>query len=488
MSSLARKFALISGVIMLLGAIALGYAQYRFAVQNLVTQAERHNVALAQALANSLEDYFDTLFRLPLRADGDWREAAEIDAFRKAVIAQLRGLSIAKVKLYSLDGTTIFSTEARQIGEDKGANAGFRTARSGTVASELTHRDKFSAYDGEISDRDLLSSYIPVYAAGPGTPVLGVFEIYYDVTSFLVRLHRTQLVAVGIVIAAFLAIYAALVAAVRYADGIARRQHAANIALAAQVARAEAANHAKTVFLANMSHELRTPLNAVIGFAELLTREHFGQLTDKQKEYVSDIRASGQHLLELITDILDMTRIEIGKMDLRDEILDVGHIVQTCVSLIHPRAQQVGIAVLGNIPSDLPHLRGDETRIRQILLNLLSNAVKFSPSGGKVIVHCTHAADGWLEVAIEDSGIGMNEDEIAAALEPFRQVDASLARRYEGAGLGLPLAKELAQLHGGELTIRSVPGRGTTAAVRFPPVRVVARPGAAAGEMRLSPA
>jgi signal transduction histidine kinase len=465
MFNLTRKFAAISAVVLLLGAVALCYAHYTAAVRHLVTQAESHNVDLARTLANALKIEVDRLLTQKVA------DAATIESLNGKVVALLGGLSVVKVKIYDISGTTRFSTERRQVGEDKSGNAGFRSARAGHVASELVHRDTFSAFEGVIENRDLLSSYIPMHAGGTGE-IFGVFEIYDDVTPLLAEIRYAQIWQKTIVTGTLATIYIVLLLAVRRAEGIARSQHEANIGLVANVARAEAANQTKSEFLANMSHELRTPLNAIIGFSDVLHRGYYGALNPKQSEYVEDIRSSGTHLLNVISDILDMSKIETGKLELRESDVDLCDLVQSCLPLIRERARESGVALHTDLPSDLGLIRVDETRFRQIVVNLLSNAVKFTATDGTITIAAACDRAG-LALKVQDSGIGMSDEEIVVALQPFRQVDNSLARRYEGTGLGLPLARELVRLHQGELLVESAPGIGTTVTIRLPAPRVL---------------
>jgi len=237
---------------------------------------------------------------------------------------------------------------------------------------------------------------------------------------------------------------------------------------------ADMANRAKTEFLANMSHELRTPLNAIIGFADVIAGEMFGGLgSQRYREYAEDIRSSGRHLLALINDILDISRIEIGAVELAEDALAPGDLVRSCVRLVAERAGKAGVVLEQRLASDLPTVVADERRLKQVLINLLSNAVKFTPPEGSVTVAAGRGADGGLWLSVTDTGIGMAPDEIRVALTPFRQVDTGLARRYEGAGLGLPLAKALTELHGGTMTIESTRGAGTAVTLRLPASRAV---------------
>ncbi|AWK89313.1 sensor histidine kinase (plasmid) [Azospirillum thermophilum] len=248
-------------------------------------------------------------------------------------------------------------------------------------------------------------------------------------------------------------------------------RHRAEAELIAAKQASDAANQAKTQFLANMSHELRTPLNAVIGFAEALESGIFGPMTGKQTEYVADIRRSGQHLLSLINDILDTTKIESGKYVLHEDLLDLSDIVAQCVRQVEPLAHEKGIALLSSLPRDLPPLFADERALRQILLNLLSNAVKFTPPGGRTEVAAAVTRAG-MRLRVSDTGIGIAESDLDRVMEPFHQVDNSHTRRYPGTGLGLPLVRALVDLMGGAFTLTSRVGKGTTATILFPAERL----------------
>ena len=238
---------------------------------------------------------------------------------------------------------------------------------------------------------------------------------------------------------------------------------------------AEAANRAKSEILTNMSHELRTPLNAVIGYSEALQTGMFGTTpSPKFEEYINDIHDAGLHLISVINDILDVSAIDVGKVDLHEESVRVHDVVEASIRLIAPRAEKGEVSVFVEVPSDLPYLTADKRRLKQIVLNLLSNAVKFTPKNGTVNVSSRMTREGQMEIVVSDTGIGMDADGIAKALSEFGQVESGLARSHEGSGLGLPLAKGLVELHGGTLAIASVKGVGTTITVTFPAVRIEA--------------
>ena len=257
--------------------------------------------------------------------------------------------------------------------------------------------------------------------------------------------------------------------------------------LRAAKAGAEAASLAKSRFLANMSHELRTPLNAILGFSEMLERGTAGALQDRQLEYIGYIRQSGSHLLDIINEILDLAKIDAGKLELEEDApIELRALADACIALVAARAETSMLRLSLQVENAMPRLVADATRLKQILLNLLDNAVKFTDPGGAVGLTIRRAADGGVEFEVRDTGLGMTAAEIEIALEPFGQVDTGFARRREGTGLGLPLARRLTELHGGVLEIDSEPGRGTRMVVRLPPQRVVAGSAAdpAAGKAR----
>ena len=231
------------------------------------------------------------------------------------------------------------------------------------------------------------------------------------------------------------------------------------------------ASQAKSEFLANMSHELRTPLNAIIGFSEMLNAGYFGTMNEKQKERVQDINLCGTHLLQLISDILEFSKGEAGKLELKEENVDVSEIIVECTRMLAERARGKGVRLDSDVSASLAHAFADKRKIRQILLNLLSNAIKFTPSGGAVSVAAKVDNHGQMVITVIDSGIGIAEDDIPTALSVFGQVHR--AQSHEGTGLGLPLCKMFTELHGGKLLLNSVVGDGTTVRVVLPASRVI---------------
>ena len=239
------------------------------------------------------------------------------------------------------------------------------------------------------------------------------------------------------------------------------------------------AGHAKSSFLASMSHELRTPLNAIIGFSDTMIMEVFGPMSERYKSYATDIRASGEHLLALINDILDLSRLDAGHADLHEEEFDPTNLVDESLRMIVGQAAKAQIAISTNIAPDLPRLKADKRRIKQILINLISNALKFTPAGGQVQINAQLAPAG-LAIAVADSGIGIAPDDIPKVMERFGMVDSIMSRKHQGTGLGLPLSKQLAELHGGSLVLESTVNIGTTVTVTLPAERLIDRDAASA--------
>ena len=241
---------------------------------------------------------------------------------------------------------------------------------------------------------------------------------------------------------------------------------------------AELANRSKSDFLANMSHELRTPLSAIMGFSEMMREQMLGPIGNlKYVEYAEDIHRSSEHLKQIINDLLDLSKIEAGRMELRETAVSLPALIADCVRLVRGRAAAARVR-LRTETRDPPELRGDQRLLKQILLNLLANAVTFTPQGGRVTVGARPSEAGGVELFVADTGVGMSDEEIEVALTRYGQVAGMMAQQHQGTGLGLPLARSLAELHGGRLAIRSAPGKGTRVSIDLPADRVLGiRPG-----------
>ena len=493
MFRLLRYFSLTSLVLVLLAALALGALYRHIATENLLQLGERNNVALSVALANALRTEFTAVVEVDAGADRD-AQRQRIAQLNTLVLRQTRGLSVAKVKIYNTRGKTVYSSEDKQIGEDKSANRGFVQALGGQPASELTHRDTFSAFEQQIMNRDLLSSYVPVRSED-GRRVQAVFEIYDDITPLLAQVATTQQRIMGGVALVLAMLYAVLFLLVRHADRILQRQHteqsrhenelaAARDQLeqrvAERTAELERANRAKSQFLANMSHEIRTPMNAVLGLSELLAASG---LSGTQLRHAENIHSSATSLLGVINDVLDVSRIEAGHLELVTQRFEPLPLLAQVRAMLLPLAENKGLAFETRINAGVPQvLQGDAGRLRQILVNLIGNAIKFTQrgrvdvevhvgngdgnsGGNSSVAPATRPAGAprtvVLQIQVKDTGVGISPEQLMTLFKPFVQVDASDTRRHGGSGLGLFIVRELAQRMGGQITAQSLPGVGS---------------------------
>jgi len=466
---LTRHFAILSAIVLVVMALGLSFFYRSWAVRQMEAEAEQSNVTAARLLANSLwNQHADILQLLSALPPEQLRGRSEVELLNQDVKTLVKKAPIIKVKIYDLEGHTLFSTDPRQIGQDKSDDDGVISARNGKVASEMAHAHTVDAFEGAVTDRDIISSYVPIYGAKEGK-IVGVFEVYDDVTAFMRAIDRFTYWLIGLTVAAFAIANGVLILIVGHGDRLLQRQHERSLELTRNVARAEAASKAKSQFLANMSHELRTPLNAIIGFSELIQHKTFGPLGDaRYSTYIDDIHAAGRHLLTIINNILDLTKIELGRMPLQNSRTDPATLVREVARMVDPSAQSRKIALQLEVAPLLPIFTTDAAKLRQCLINLLSNAIKFSPDGSTIRLSCRQTETGLYRFEVADQGIGMSSDDIPIALAPFGQIDSSLSRKFEGTGLGLPLAQRFSELMGGVLSIASEPGQGTTVTITLP--------------------
>ncbi len=397
-------------------------------------------------------------------------------------------LGLVKLKMFGEDGTILYSTDAEDIGSVNQNSYFFDIVKKGKKYSKLARKNAMTL-ENEVTTNAVVETYIPIMRAGQ---FIGAFEVYYDVTVRLDEYDRiisfTLFVLLGVAGIQVLLVFFAVKGAARVTR---ERDFAANelieannhleervkertTELSMEKERADLANRAKSEFLANMSHELRTPLNAVIAYSEALLQETFGPLGgQKNVEYVNDIRKSGKLLLDHISDILDISKIEAGELYLDEKEVEVFHNIGELISMVKLRAEQKRVNI--TLETELGELciLTDERYFKQIILNLLSNAVKFTHEGGTVTISISIDEKGDVLFIVSDTGIGMEKEDIPRVFEPFTQIANSETRSHEGTGLGLSIVNKLVLLHEGEISIASEVNEGTTVIVRFPKNRVI---------------
>lgn len=465
------KYLFIIGLPIMMVCIALLSWMYRLVAFNEIkAQSVNSTVAMSQTMANVIWPQISGLVTnikhdpAQTKITPEQRAALEmINVMLEEPIRDvIKGTNVFKVKLFDPFGLTIFSTASKNTGENKTASyPAIVNARHGKVTTESHLHQSFTTSTGTVlHNRYMLASYLPVNYHD--NKIDGVFEIYTDITKAYESLTISQikftLALAGIFLGIMLIVYYLLL----YLDRVINR----NIELVIAKNSAAKANMAKSSFMANMSHELRTPLNAIIGYSEILeedaqTREDHETLQDTSK-----IKSAAKHLLHLINEILDLSKIEAGHMTLFTEDVELNVLIDEVTAVTSPLLNKNNNRFTMCFSKDLQAIHTDIIKLRQILVNLISNSIKFTENG-EITLTVVQENDN-LIIAVSDNGIGMNQDQIDNLFQPFVQADNSTTRKFGGTGLGLAITKQFCELMNGTIAIDSKPGKGTTVVIQLP--------------------
>ncbi|GAB4223847.1 MAG: hypothetical protein Tsb0032_27170 [Kiloniellaceae bacterium] len=469
-----RAWLLLLGLI-LFSSIAAGYALYRSNMHWFETNKAEETATALRLVEAMVANYTD------IRSEVLGETAPVPAAFRAHSIDRFNAARDSAHQLrmdwLGTPGRAIVTEPQDEVT----ARAILEAARTGRSEP----RSEWLSLDGELMFRTIAPSvasqqacvdchnrYAPFENRWQLGDVMGAFVIDIPAAGFLTAARRGAVTSASVLFLV-LATLSGLILFLQH------RRHEAEVEATSNAERAraaaegrrvaEAASSAKSRFLALMSHELRTPLNAIIGFSEIMTRQTMGPISARYADYAQDIHRSGQHLLTIISDILDLARAESGHLRLAEEEVTLEEAIRPCLSLVRTRAEQQRLTLVTDLPDDL-RLRVDPTKLRQAILNLLANAVKFTPHGGRIEITARRQDDDSLAISVTDSGVGIHPEDIPQALTPFERLQS--AEQVEGTGLGLPLAKVLTELHDGHLTLESRPGAGTRVTLTLPAARV----------------
>lgn len=468
--SLTRKFAVGAAIIVVLTA---GFLVH---IQNLATTDQTDRIAketnryVIQALANGLLAKAMRVFDLGDMAGGPRQSHPAYQELDLAAQTYLAGTPILKLKMYNAAGRVIYSTNPEELGRDESGNPRFQVALAGGIVTDQQYRRKFTVWSGPRENIWVLANYLPMRAGYDQGPKIGVIEIYRDITSLHESIEQVFMITAAVIAAAFMLLFVLLVTLVWRAERKTMAEHEAKLSLARSMAQAEATAREKTQFLANISHELRTPLNAIIGFAEILGNEIMGPLGHASyKEYVDDIGKSGRHLLNIISEVLDLVKAESGTMVIDAKPTDVVSLANSVSRSLAPEAASFGNTLTVAPIGEIGVIETDAGKLRQVLINIVNNGLKFTPKGGEVRIEIHQDFETReLVIRVIDNGIGMSADDIPIAQSAFGQVQNVFTRTHKGTGLGLPLSRRFTEILGGSFRIESKPQAGTTVTITLP--------------------
>ena len=489
---LSRYFSIASLVTIIVAALVLSW-MYRFlAIEDLTQQGEKNHITLTQTFSNAIwpqvKFFIDSDKQDALRGRSQTENELNFKTLDASVNKLLKNTPVLKIKIFDLQGRTVYATDPEDVGKLMPEDyPGTRAAISGKAATELKFVDTINTVNGVLKDRYILSSYLPVYDPA-SNEIRAIFEIYADVSDMYLKISDSRNNFALIVIIILGLVYTALFLLVRHADLVIRKQanereeylseiESINLDLD-KIAKDRALAHDKAVeastyksqFLANMSHELRTPLNAIIGYSEMLAEDMEDSGQAQAIDDLNKIQGAGKHLLTVINEILDISKIEAGRINLHLEDFDIAEAVQGIAATVEPLARKGNNTFTLNCPSDIGTIHTDVTRFRQILLNLLGNACKFTHHG-RVTLDISRTGKDEMEhivCTVSDTGIGVSQENLNKIFKPFQQADSSTTREHGGTGLGLTISKRFCKMLGGSIRAESEPGKGTRFIVKLP--------------------
>jgi len=489
---LSRYFSIVSLITIIVAAFVLSWMYRMLAIDDLMRQGEQHHITLTQTYSNAIwpqvKFFIDTDKQSIIKGQSENENQLHFKTLDASVIKLIKNTPVLKIDIFDLQGRTVYATDPDAVGkvmpEDYPGSSALITGKPKT---ELRFLDYVYSVNGILQDRYVLSSYLPVWDPA-SNKIRAVFEISADVSDMYIKIIESRN-NFGLAIIAILGVvYTALYLLVRRADMIIRRQAAEREQYLSEIetinrnldqnARELAIAHDKAVeastyksqFLATMSHELRTPLNAIIGYSEMLAEDLDPNSQGHAIEDLNKIQNAGMHLLTVINEILDISKIEAGRITLHIEDFDVGEVIQGIASTIEPLARKAD-NTFEYLPAEpLGIIHSDITRFRQILLNLLGNACKFTRNGHIKLEASRSGEDDFEHIlcVVSDTGIGISQENIAKIFKPFQQADSSTTREHGGTGLGLTISKRFCELLGGSIRAESEPGKGTRFIVKLP--------------------
>ncbi len=492
MFKLTRYFAVVALVAVVVASVAIGLLFRYVAERNIYALGEKQNEILGKAIANALWPNIK-MFINPTSTQISGFDRDFIFTLTDSILRPLvTELPVVKVKVFSITGLTLYSTNKSEFGELKVSDyPNLTRALEGGPVSSLSLRENFDGLKGPMQQVYIVSSYLPLRETPTG-PVKAVIETYTDVTPHILTMYATQNQLFAYVFGVLSVTYVVLLVFVRRADSLIRVQSRerethmrqikelnASIDQSLQTATrdlvvardaAVRANEVKSSFLANMSHELRTPLNAIIGYSEIVLEDPDLPSGSGLRNDIGKIRQAGHNLLLLVNDILDLSKIEADKMELAPTLINIGPFAVELRDMVKPLVDARGNSIEIVLQASATTIYADRLRLRQVLLNLISNAAKFTERGRiRVEFRGNRGPDGnQVEITVSDTGIGMTDAELARIFEAFTQASVSISERYGGTGLGLTISRKLCLMMGGDVSVSSRAGAGTTFTIQLP--------------------